>query len=126
MSILNLGELSEVERDYTLRELCKIENVSDYTLRKRIKAREYETYWDGGRMMITNRSVLARRRRLLADQTGNPRPPLPPPDQELCRKGKAEARARRAAAAAALSPQKTMPPRSRPRKAAASTNATTT
>lgn len=88
-----LGEVRELERDYTLNEAAELEGCHPNTIRHRAKNKEYETYLDGGIRKITRRSMLARRNRLLQDQTAVSPALPPPPDHVKIAKARAEKRA---------------------------------
>jgi hypothetical protein len=76
--------------------MAELDGCHPNTVRARIKRREYESYLDGGVRKVTRRSALARRNRLLQEQTTNPTLP-PPPDHVKIAKARTEARKRRAA-----------------------------
>jgi hypothetical protein len=88
------SEVRELVRDFTLNETAELEGCHANTVRKRIKDKEYESYLDGGIRKVTRRSVLARRNRLLQEQTVSPTLP-PPPNHPKIAKARAEARAHR-------------------------------
>jgi hypothetical protein len=49
---------------------AKIENCGETEIHRRINAREYESYLDGKRRLITLRSIRARQERLLKETAG--------------------------------------------------------
>jgi hypothetical protein len=70
----DLSELAAVH----LRDVCKLESLSEWKVRKLIKQGAYESYVDGNRRMVTLRSIKRRQDRLLRAQA--PSPTVPPAD----------------------------------------------